>query len=790
MRNRKLERWWDPLSGICLILLVFLSAYALETTGWTKDLNHVTASALIGVIIGSLIGFSAFKKITAMWLVGLYAVAIYLWQIVFSLGGKVFWSDRLVEYLDRIRTTFNHLIQNTPVEDGILFLSIVTWIFIVISLTMGFSFTRNRKGWLQLFTLVLLFITTNFYLPSYRRNFLFSGFYIVFLFIFLGRQYYLSQKADWQEAGIKEDHTFSSFSLRVVLLIVFIIGVFSWGLNSVIIEYFPIRRTDNSEYWNRYSSSWELIQNFFFPLSRQSGFGEGYFPNSLPLGTSRSLKEDPVFSVGFPDDFEYKGPFYWKGRVFKDYKENLWSNEKAFYTHTSRVKLNPYLPENPEIGKFIFTYKYPRENIFTPQIIQEIDRETQYLFYKAEDGKQDIISLSDYQIIRRGDQIEISGGYVITDERDLKNSGNSYPDWIKSQYLALSEDLNIDIQALAKEITENKISNFEKALAITNFLRMNFTYSDEVIIPKDMNPIDWFLFSGREGFCNYYASANVIMLRTIGIPARLVIGYADGELSRESSTYTVRINDNHAWVEVYFPGIGWVIFEPTPSRPVINYEQPDENLDLTQLSREERILFENQQFEMDISEFEELKKIAEKYDSGENELAEVLTKRSILPASIFAGGIIFAGVVFWLTTFNVRKKTIQFPGTIREYLKKRGIRSPKWITKWAVYEEHTPEERSYRKLKRISGLIISAYENSETPGEFFSRLLGELDDLEIVVKNFDKLYQRSIYREIRSGDIKDLEKAYLSLVSQIILEKIKRIGRLIIKSNFSKKSLG
>lgn len=75
----------------------------------------------------------------------------------------------------------------------------------------------------------------------------------------------------------------------------------------------------------------------------------------------------------------------------------------------------------------------------------------------------------------------------------------------------------------------------------------------------------WVLMDHKQGFCNYYASAEVLLLRSIGIPARLAVGFARGEL--DDGAYTVFRRDAHAWPEVYFPGIGWVEFEPTASEP-------------------------------------------------------------------------------------------------------------------------------------------------------------------------------------------------------------------------------
>jgi hypothetical protein len=105
-------------------------------------------------------------------------------------------------------------------------------------------------------------------------------------------------------------------------------------------------------------------------------------------------------------------------------------------------------------------------------------------------------------------------------------------------------------------------------VAITSWLRSAFTYSRNTEAPPTLrDPVEWFLFEYGVGFCNYYASAEVIMLRALGIPARLATGYARGTLDAATGVYSVNSRDAHAWPEVFFPGYGWIEFEPTPSQP-------------------------------------------------------------------------------------------------------------------------------------------------------------------------------------------------------------------------------
>jgi transglutaminase-like putative cysteine protease len=121
-------------------------------------------------------------------------------------------------------------------------------------------------------------------------------------------------------------------------------------------------------------------------------------------------------------------------------------------------------------------------------------------------------------------------------------------------------------RALAQQIAGNVGTDYDKVRAIERYFRFNrdFFYTlDLEELPQD-DPIDHFLFVTRAGNCELYASAMTLLVRSLGIPARLVLGYRGGDWSANDEAYTVRKSNAHVWVEVYFPGSGWVLFDPTP----------------------------------------------------------------------------------------------------------------------------------------------------------------------------------------------------------------------------------
>lgn len=137
--------------------------------------------------------------------------------------------------------------------------------------------------------------------------------------------------------------------------------------------------------------------------------------------------------------------------------------------------------------------------------------------------------------------------------------------WPNNTYLQLPSDLNPKIRELTEEITRTAVTPFDKVQAIQNYLTQNFTYTTDLPDPGAEPPLDAFLFTHQRGHCEYFATAMTVMLRSIGIPARLVNGYFGGRWNQYDQYLAVQAANAHSWVEVPFAGYNWVTFDPTPA---------------------------------------------------------------------------------------------------------------------------------------------------------------------------------------------------------------------------------
>lgn len=150
------------------------------------------------------------------------------------------------------------------------------------------------------------------------------------------------------------------------------------------------------------------------------------------------------------------------------------------------------------------------------------------------------------------------------DSDDLRLSPNTAPAGME-KYLELQPPPDGRIPKLAEEITSKAPSNYDKAVALEQYLSTHFGYTLELPHSPSKDPVANFLFERKKGHCEYFASSMAVMLRSLHIPSRIITGFRGGEFNDLTGQYIVRASDAHSWVEAYFPGSGWISFDPTPA---------------------------------------------------------------------------------------------------------------------------------------------------------------------------------------------------------------------------------
>jgi protein-glutamine gamma-glutamyltransferase len=147
--------------------------------------------------------------------------------------------------------------------------------------------------------------------------------------------------------------------------------------------------------------------------------------------------------------------------------------------------------------------------------------------------------------------------------QQLRESGGSLPQFTLV-YLQVPPELDARIPQLAAQITRSASTSYDKAATLELYLRTHYGYTLQLPRSAVADPLANFLFERKQGHCEYFASSMAVMLRTLRIPARVVNGFRSDEFNDITANYVVRAKNAHSWVEAYFPGYGWVTFDPTP----------------------------------------------------------------------------------------------------------------------------------------------------------------------------------------------------------------------------------
>ena len=331
----------------------------------------------------------------------------------------------------------------------------------------------------------------------------------------------------------------------------------------------------------------------------------------------------------------------------------------------------------------------------------------------------------------------------------------NYPSWITDRYLQLPPDFSQPVKDLAQDLAQGHDNTYDIAMSIQDYLH-TLPYSTEIVPPPvGVDGVEWFITTQRVGFCNYFASAMITMLRSLDIPARMVVGFAPGEWDNQRDAWIVRAKHYHAWPEVYFPNYGWVEFEPTPSGV-----QPSlENLGFRTASPNAgNASFLDECFS---GEFECDDGLAP--DAGLDDLLLDDLDFGSGPFAAPVGGGGPPAFLIWLgTAIGIAAVGILGANLYLRYVTAR-IGPPAM-----VYS-------SMSLLARLGGVPRNAY---DTPSEYGSRLAHRLPDHTPFIDNVIRSYQTSRYsRDKTPGDsqVQELRQSWKALrlpLLKLVLQRI------------------
>jgi hypothetical protein len=340
-----------------------------------------------------------------------------------------------------------------------------------------------------------------------------------------------------------------------------------------------------------------LTLPFFFLIPRlggggaASGFGDSQaitgFSERVELGQVASIKKSQRVVMRVRLDRKPQRYLRWRGIALENYDGRVWSllnnTERRQTFNQERRSASESSGAEGQFNRDHLIEKVPADRQSTVDqmiVLEPLSTDTLFAAKRPFRVRGPVETIFRDRLTEALSSIGLKGrtAYIVSSdvslpsEQELRtDSSASTPETIKQLYLQKPHKLDPGIPQLAHEITRSAPTPYDKARAIENYLKTEFGYRLD-LKPTDGDPLAEFLLKTREGHCEYFATAMAIMLRTLGIPARIVNGFQMGEYNDLNDMYVVRESDAHSWVEVYFPHAeSWIEFDPTPSTGINDY---------------------------------------------------------------------------------------------------------------------------------------------------------------------------------------------------------------------------
>jgi transglutaminase-like putative cysteine protease len=543
-------------------------AWAVQGAAWLEKLDFLVPLALLGALAGAVIGLLRVSVAASLAAAGVIGALLVLSLVgseylpeVDRFDRAVVLGDEFLRWLAMLLTT-GYPVQVTPYALG---LGALMW-------TTAFTASHVvfRYGLVgQAIVLVGALLITNMS-ATFADLFAYLVLFVLAAMILWLRSVQLSREESWLRRRVNENADVPASILRTGL--VFTVGsvCLAWILTSVAVAA-PL-----TDAWRSLDSVWTGIRDRFDTVfgtltNPESRLGGPTFGSRLTVSGTWVSNDEEVLVMASTR------AYYLRTVTYDRYTGRGWtrtegprrpvaagdlmfpgaSPERPLALEANRSETVTIVMRQP-VDRSLFVPGFAVK-VFIPALLQETAGEPLFGALEAANA------------IGENEGYQVTSTFSEPTEAQLAGAGVDYPPAVASLYLDTA-GVTPRTADLARQIAgePGATDPYHQAEALALYLSRDesFTYNTQVAVPEDPNQdlVDYFLFdpaNDRQGYCEFYASAMVLMARSLGIPARLAVGFAPGERTEEGSTFLYRERNAHAWAELYFPGYGWQIFEAT-----------------------------------------------------------------------------------------------------------------------------------------------------------------------------------------------------------------------------------
>lgn len=553
---------WEDWLILGLLIVAFLSVTAaIDRAGWASDLPALAPIGLAGLGMGFGLARVRWNEV-AVHAVALPAGAAAVGAQVLAVVPGATPRARWDALYDRMDVWLHAVFEGGASSDELPFVILVVGLIWLGAYLSSWALFRWRHVWLALVPGGVAILVNVSYLPGQ-----FSFAFVVYLFaalLLLAATAFRERALVWERDGVE----YPEFGeLRAV-------GSAMWAAFALLGGAWLLPLAGESEglatLWDRATAP--LIDRLapysrvFLGVDARRPLSVHRFEDLLPFQGRIELPSVQVAQLESGDALP-PAP-YLRARVYTEYTSSGW---KTAEPAVRRVGPGDGIVTGSEAGRESreVTITLDRRQSLLLSLGQPMAVDREAVVELGGDGGDVLAVRPGETRLSPGQVYRVTGSVSVASGDELRAAGDGYPRWTAA-YLDLPAGLPDRVAVLAAEVAAGRTNAYDRAAAIEAYLRTFPVDLDIETAPAGRDPVDYFLFDLRRGYFDYHASAMAVMLRTLGVPSRVAIGYALGAQDRDGEGYRVSEKRAFAWTEVFFPGYGWVEFNPTPSEPPIH----------------------------------------------------------------------------------------------------------------------------------------------------------------------------------------------------------------------------
>lgn len=565
---------WEEWLTLSLVMLVQLPVVgSLQSANWVRELPSLMGPALVGLAAAWLLGHSRLSGLIVAGVTAVVGVISTLLLVMQTMeltdpllgdGPRAHWT----EFWLRLRDWGAALIEGGISADPLPFVVLLVTMVFAVAFISTWAAIRWLNPWAALVPGGFVLLTNISYLPGQP-----SLSFIVFVLaavMLIARIQYLRARDRWRTEGFDPPDFMSLEVLSVGAVVAVLLVAVAWTVPTAN-HWGPV-----ADVWGRalapVTERVDRVGQLFIGVGSKKEIPVHSLGPTLPIQGKITLNTLPLLEVSTEQALNLRGAVYdeytgsgWKVSAAAILDEPGASVESA---ELGTAETRAFLRQPVRADVTVVGSNVPEQRLLAAGDPLASDVTTQVL---VDNAGYPLAVVPDARVTS-GDSYITVGAISVASVTTLQHSGTVYPQRVFDRYTQLPPGLPPEVASLALSITAGAQTPYEAARRIESYLRANYAYSLDVRTPAPRSDAAAdFLFNQQSGYFDHFSTAMVVMLRTLGVPSRIAAGFTldPSSFDAESKVYVLSEEDAWSWPEVYFPGLGWVEFNPTPSRGLV-----------------------------------------------------------------------------------------------------------------------------------------------------------------------------------------------------------------------------